>query len=29
MTKSLIQEKTYTFALTIIELYKLLVQKGE
>jgi four helix bundle protein len=29
MTKSLIREKTYKFALAIIELYKLLVQKGE
>jgi four helix bundle protein len=29
MTKSLIKEKTYQFALTIIELYKLLVQRGE
>lgn len=29
MAKSLIQDKTYTFALTIIKLYKLLVQRGE
>jgi four helix bundle protein len=29
MTKSLIKEKTYKFALTIIELYQLLVQRGE
>jgi len=29
MTKSLIKEKTYKFALTIIQLYQLLVQRGE
>jgi four helix bundle protein len=29
MRKSLIQEKAYNFALTIIELYRLLVQKNE
>ena len=29
MRKSLIQEKAYSFALTIIELYRLLVQQNE
>jgi four helix bundle protein len=29
MRKSLIQEKAYQFALTIVELYRLLVQKNE
>ena len=29
MKKSLIQEKTYAFALSIIELYRLLIRKNE
>lgn len=29
MAESLIREKTYSFALTIIELYKLLIQQNE